>query len=1231
MHKKAARVCNDKSTMSLKLCNKVGREALNIPKLLLLICIFSAFSLSLPGAAQSGYSIINPLVTPEYGYEDFTYSAQVAMSEEAAGEVGVIAVTKYYMELRIYDQGKLLGTFPSEVNNGMKKSSFEFGPFNFENRFGIKETDNATFEFAFYAGGRQAAKTSKIKGPVIKPPAMTGINYEKNPYFFQGIEASAGFRDLVGLTPPPSCHLEITGPLDTAQSRSWITADTACRATGKSSYSCTISEDLSQYRDGGKFSFNLVYNNLKVEPLTFGPYNVTLQPYSPSVEKVAIPKLVDYTNFTIQAYVKDAGAVMVGGAPDRSVASLVISHPQKGEQIYSSSEPTVQGGSLVYSWIQESSPALFNRSDVQLSRSAPFSAKVVYKNENWNYQAEKANVSFRVVEEIPKIDLQYPSVVYVRPGESSRQDITATVTFNKGSGDLLLGLSGPDQNINRTLTAVPLGGNRYQFKSQIPFDSRHVNNNYTLSLSYVNPNLEGGRYAFEDKFIKITPVSVQFQKASISQSTGLWNDSYTYSVLINSTVVPLDVSLQTYDPCSTEWTDKGSLKAELESSALNWTLSPFDYECDEMQQMAAKYRFKASFAGKDYLSKPYEGPAFRGGSPVLVSLDSDPVVYVSEGSEASAAISAVVEYGAGQGGATLRLTGPGKEMEEPDQGTALGAGRYRYDWKPSFSEDDAGKAFNYTIAFQHPSLDGEMRLTEGTVEVKAVSISFSDAAVTPTRGKWNDSFTYTAAAASSVPTRVALEVYNPCSREWVERASGSIAAGDSQVNLTAKPFRYKCAEAEGDDASYRFAALFEGERFVSNVFSGPAISGGKAELVLLDYSPVVYVIEDTPSNQVIKATIESPLGSGFSVLNISGPQMSYAEKVKGSSLGGQRYIYAWSVPFNAGNVGNHTLSLSYMHPDIPGGMISFPEQSMTVIKSESKIKYETVKFSSAAVTPMNGSAFTGFTYCVDVQAGQKNLDVELFTQEPGSSKWISQGTIPYNATNGTSQRLCWPDVVIDGSEYGAAKYRFSSGSESSEVFPGPEIEQANFVNATISPDHGPLYQTNPLSGEISRVYMYNITVQFIKPLAAGMKDIRLELYDPAAEEWLYAASQTYDSSKTSMTFKVNFAALFDEPFLGMTRYRLLASGEELGEFQGPNIDVNIRNERYSAEGKNFTYQCEARSSLPRVDVALAFTKNNVNWERGDGKTYESSTQEWKTLKWEKYPKYYAYEFEVLYA
>ena len=113
-----------------------------------------------------------------------------------------------------------------------------------------------------------------------------------------------------------------------------------------------------------------------------------------------------------------------------------------------SSEPQVRGSSLVYEWTNDNIPALFNRSDVQLAKNAPFQAKVVYKNENWDYQAEKSNISFRVVEEIPKLDLQYPSTVYVRAGESTTQDIIATVTFSKGAGDMNFRLirpgSGPE-------------------------------------------------------------------------------------------------------------------------------------------------------------------------------------------------------------------------------------------------------------------------------------------------------------------------------------------------------------------------------------------------------------------------------------------------------------------------------------------------------------------------------------------------------------------------------------------------------------------------------------------------------------------------------------------------------------------------------------------------------------------------------------------------------------------
>jgi len=940
-------------------------KSMNI-RLLLLFGILSAFALALPCSAQGDYSIINPSVNPEYGYDDFTYSAQVATS---SGRVGEIAVTKYYMELRIYNDGELLGSFPSEATTGLKKSTFEFGPYNFENRFGIKETNNATFEFTFYAGGRQVAKTEKIKGPVVSPPAMTGINYEKNPYFFQGIEASAAFRDQGGLTPAPTCHLEVTGPLGTPNSSTWITADTPCRSSGRSGYSCTVSEDMDGFQDGGNFSFNLIYNNLKFDPLTFGPYNVTLHPYTPSVERLVVPKQLDYTNFTIQAFVRDAGARMVGGATEGCTASLVISHPQRGEQTYVSTEPLVQGSSLVYQWDQSTVPSPFNRSDVQLSRTAPFSARVVYKNEKWNYQAEKANVSFRVVEEIPKIDLQYPSVVYVRPGESSRQDIVATVAFSKGSGDLELGLSGPDMNINRTIKPAALGGNMYQFKSQIEFDGRHANNNYTLTLSFVNPSLEGGRYDFEERYIKVAPISVQFLNASVTPQFGLWNDSYTYSVLINSTVVPLDVSLQTYDPCSREWTDRASLKAEQQSTPLNFTLYPFDYECDEMQQEEAKYRFKASFAGVDYASKPQDGPSLQGGSPVIISLDSDPVVYVSEGSETAAAISAVVQYGAGQGQATLRLSGPDKSFEEADFGTALGGNRYRYDWSPAFSSSDAGKSFNYTIGFRHASQGTEVQIAGGTIEAKPVSISFSDGSVLPGRGRWNDSFTYTVKAASSVNAKAALEVYNPCSREWVERASGTIAPGEGYINMTAQPFQYRCAEAEGSRASFRFSAVFAGQRIVSDVYSGPEIAGGRPELVSLDYTPVLYVSAASTSYQVVNAIVESPLGPGRMSILIS-PKMDDELYAGGSYLGGERYAYTWSIPFGLQDAGNHKISLKYIHSDLTGGEMSFPEQEMTV---------------TAEDNPEGGQPkllymdYSPILYIEDGRAARQNITAEVYS------------------------------------------------------------------------------------------------------------------------------------------------------------------------------------------------------------------------------------------------------------
>ncbi|OYV12031.1 MAG: hypothetical protein CG445_792 [Methanosaeta sp. ASM2] len=75
-------------------------------------------------------------------------------SEEAASEVGAVAVTKFSLKLNIYNNGDLIHS-DSIDQTGMSRTSFSFGPYNFENRFGISETENASFEFIFYAAGQE--------------------------------------------------------------------------------------------------------------------------------------------------------------------------------------------------------------------------------------------------------------------------------------------------------------------------------------------------------------------------------------------------------------------------------------------------------------------------------------------------------------------------------------------------------------------------------------------------------------------------------------------------------------------------------------------------------------------------------------------------------------------------------------------------------------------------------------------------------------------------------------------------------------------------------------------------------------------------------------------------------------------------------------------------------------------------------------------------------------------
>ena len=1014
------------------------RNGSRLALFLLFISTISALALAPTCAAQSGYEIRNAIVSPEYGNEDFTYSAEVWMSDQAAGEVGALAVTQFSLKLNIYNDGKLVHSDSSD-QRGMTKSNFVFGPYNFKNRFGISETENATFEFVFYAAGSQVAKTKRLLGPIVKPPNLTGTPlFDRTPYFFQGLSVSAGFRDMDGLDPKPTCHLVISGPLGTGEKRTWETADVSCRSSGNSAYTCTLNEDLSQYRSGGNFSFKIVYNNLKVQPLSFGPYNITLRPYTPVADSLKIDRNLDYTNFTISATVKDASAKLEESLPQ---ARLIISRPGKAEVAYVSTEPEILGEKAVFRWTAENDPALFNRSDVDLSKTAPFSARLEYTNERWNLSAVSPTASFNVVEEVPKlINPSIPENVYVSSGEISAQEMAVTVAYSKGPGDLDVRLAGPSMDYESTNAPTPLGGNKYQYRWQVEFDDSHVNNNYTLSMSFVHDQVEGGRYDFDDRTIHVSPVSVRFLEASVDSPAGGWNDSYTYSLMMDTTV-PVKVQLQVYDPCSSDWIKKQTKDVVVgTATAINWTLVPFAYECREMAGQNAKYRFKAIFAGEEIASsRAYDGPSFLGAKPVLVSISppSDPmVVYVSD-EGASSSVSATVEYAAGQGQAALLLEGPDGtlKVDEQSRGVALGANRYRYDWSLPFNLEDADKSFNLSLTYQHPTLSSEYPLAERTVVVRPVSIEFGEdaASVSPDRGRWNDTFVYSVPVTSSVDATVKLEVYNPCSHTWAERASGKFSAGETLLNMTAKPFKSRCADSEGDEAIYRFVASFEGNAFESEVHYGPTISGGKPELISVDYEPVLHVSIDSPAYQSVKAIVDLPQGQDAIEITTVGPNKNpVTEEMNGVYLGATRYMYTWSEEFGKDDVGNYTFEIKNAHPQTSGGEITF-SGTMTVVLDEASSGLEPKAIGDVSYLPVlfvtaeKGASQAFFadvyspggkgTMTLNLTGAGKNRAVEMSATEIGANRYRYDYAEPFDASKAGNNYMFSLDYQLDGKRY----------------------------------------------------------------------------------------------------------------------------------------------------------------------------------------------------------------------
>ncbi len=142
----------------------------------------------------------------------------------------------------------------------------------------------------------------------------------------------------------------------------------------------------------------------------------------------------------------------------------------------------------------------------------------------------------------PKLILEYDPTLYVPEGGKADQLIRATINYSEPGGILKLGLSGPEQDIRQNLVDRMIGIDSYLYQAAVPFEGKHIGNNYTLSLAFNHSTL-GSDFRFADRYMRV------LKKAALSQpgqpgATGIFDES---KVTVIGNITPAIGTIQAWD------------------------------------------------------------------------------------------------------------------------------------------------------------------------------------------------------------------------------------------------------------------------------------------------------------------------------------------------------------------------------------------------------------------------------------------------------------------------------------------------------------------------------------------------------------------------------------------------------------------------------------------------------------------------------------------------------------
>ena len=786
--------------------------------------LFVALLLTISSVLGGDYQIISS-VTPDYGYGDttFNYTAQIQlMSENAATYSG-----NWQIELKIFNGSReirssklpsaprILGT--KEWMTRMTQP-FTFGPYNFERDFGIKRTDSASFEIVAYRDGTNVSSV-RFKGPEVQPPRLLGTpNYNKQPYYVEPFQVTAVFKDKAAMN--PTCYLEMHGPLNTSEKEeSWTTADVAGKAQG-TTYTFNLGDDvdMSKYPNGGNFSFFIIYNNA-LSTDREGPFSLTVRPYHPSIESIEVKDSLDYTNFTIRAYVDDVGKRLQGDSVVNSNANIFIINPKKEPKTTNMTgiEPRIirRGGKdlLLFEWTQEA--IQFSLTDVELSKSSPFKATINYQNDNWKYNATKDSRVFKVVREVPIVKVDYNRTTYVRESEPATQVITGTVSYSKGKGDLRLNLEGKDKHINESSDGVDLGGNRYKYTWTISFNNSSAGNAYPFTLTYSHPSLEGGEYLVPEKYnFTISLIDLNFKDIGVTPLNGKWDQIYTYSAKVTSSVGGV-VILQMYDPCTRKWQDWGeSRRIYPGETKLSWVIKPFKQECSNMQSDPPMFGFKA-ILDRPYESGTVEGPYIGVAMPDIRQYAVSPD---SGTSEETFNYSVVLSFSKP---APIELQTYNPSLNEyVSDGTrdySKSSQNQTLIWKVKFPVEFQGRRLSYKLIYQ----DNDLVVANGPTIQIGGNPRIYNSTVSPQNGSIDTEFAYRVLIGFNKKATLDLQAYNPDHQQYESMGlEDYISPGMNQTLVWKVKFP---SEYAGQNVTYKI--LDAGTKTDLANLHGPTISG----------------------------------------------------------------------------------------------------------------------------------------------------------------------------------------------------------------------------------------------------------------------------------------------------------------------------------------------------------------------------------------------------------------------